>query len=78
MSAKSPIDFLKFARDLRIGDVIETGQGAGYPGDLIEEPLDLDDGTFVLRWGVGPRDCKRVSAWTGIVYLGRMSVVINV
>jgi hypothetical protein len=76
MSAKSPIDFLKFARDLRIGDIIETGCCEGDEAALIDVQHFIN--ATALCWGVGDDDRKMVSPFTGIVFRGRFEPVINV
>ena len=76
MSAKSPIDTIKFARDLAPGDVIETGEG--YPADLLTVHHFKNEGTVLLKWGQGQNDGKIVTEYTGIVFLGHWTPVIDV
>lgn len=71
----SLLDPIRFACDLSVGDVIEIG--AGDTADLIQVD-HLPCGRVLLRWGVGERDAKVVSAFTGIVILGHFEAQIYV
>lgn len=76
MTMKPTIQFVRFAAEIEIGDVIETGLGDDFT-DVIAVH-HLGNGTVKLQWGVGEFDGKVVSNFTGICVMGRAEYVIDV
>lgn len=73
---KPTIQFIRFAAEITVGDVIETGLSNDFT-DVIDVQ-HFDDGTVKLQGGFGANDAKTVSNFTGICVMGRAEYVIDV